>query len=146
MSKRKSNSKQRRSQGPQRVTVVNSTRRVPATPARTFRVPASTVLQTEDLRSFHPLQDHRPIGGLSRLSTRVVQKYDNKNLGRSPSALATDIIPRSRAAILHPDRTALCVRRHQRQQVLFARGIAGGSTHNFKRKRISRTSAISCGG
>lgn len=76
------------------------------------------VLAVEDRRSFHPEKKLRPARALKRSQAAPVAKATKRERGRG-------VVP-SKIRFAVPKKVALCVRREQRREVLFAKGRGGG--------------------
>lgn len=85
----------------------------------------------EDRRQFHPLGPFRPATASPRRAARVVIKSPNRPFKR-PDVFGFAI----------PDRVAICVRRNERRQVLFAKRKMRAGAGSRKRKNL--WSSISC--
>lgn len=113
----------------------DTTRDTPAiaTPVRSF-VPARTVLQMlEDRREFYP-SVVRPPKGFFKAATRLVVPHAKQSRFSWPTAAVGFAVPR---------KVAICVRRKQRREVLFASGV-GGSRRRQRKPRYSYYSAVEC--
>lgn len=88
----------------------------------------------EDRRRFTP-EIARPARALYRSSTRLVP-YENRNRKQQ-----TKSWPSNRIAFAVPQHVAVCVRRKERREILFAHGKGGGKV---KPGRWSEFSDITC--
>lgn len=96
-------------------------------------------LDLEDRREFHPEGVHRPARGLPKLSADLVapnlpaRKRSGASVFRVPKVLSFRV----------PKRVSLCVRRHQRREVLFAIKKTGrGSRARFH--KFNKWSLVRC--
>lgn len=102
---------------------------------------ASSVVLTplksiSDLRTFHPLEEMRPLFSTVRKASRVLPY--NVNVGRNRKANVLTFAERFRFA--DPRKVAVCVRRKQRREVLFALRKTGAGG----RKRRNQWSNVKC--
>jgi len=86
----------------------------------------------EDRRAFHP-------DGAFRAFATVRSSPFAATIIQAPPSSVRRV---SRRAFVHPQKVAVCVRRHQRKEVLFALGRAGKGAR--KRPRRTASSEISC--
>lgn len=94
-----------------------------------------TVLEVEDRRLWHPEPDL--VQGLSKLAPTVVAKpakaRPGGRTGPSPDVFKFAV----------PEKVAVCVRRKQRREVIFAKGRAGKGAKARYRRRNDRSN-VSC--
>lgn len=85
------------------------------------------VLEVEDRRTFHPERDFRPSRSLS--GNAITVSGDNVNKVRTTRRGPKYLPPGGRHLFVAPRGVAICVRRKQRREVLFAkrRTRAGGA-------------------
>jgi len=76
------------------------------------------VLALEDRRLFHPEREFAPPGAFQRSARRVVE--------RAATLPHQGPLHLSRQVVAEPGKVAVCVRREERRQVLFAKGRSGG--------------------
>lgn len=98
----------------------------------------STVLrEVEDRRTFHPMGRLRPpLSVLERSAARVIAP-------RGRGAVTSQSAPPSSLGFAVPVKVAICVRRKQRREVIFAIG-AGGSRRVSKQRRRTEWSDVHC--
>lgn len=104
-------------------------------PLRGLEQARAVVKAVEDRRTFHPLRDLRPAGSLSKASRRIVVSHSTPNLARGlhpPPGLSFSV----------PRDVAVCVRRKERREVLFAKGKQGKGARSPRRR--NRFSDIGC--
>lgn len=93
----------------------------------------------EDRRRFHPAGKYAPAGVMSRRDQRrIVEK--TLSVVREGGRLA---MPVGRFGFAVPDKVAVCVRRKQRREAIFALGRTGAGAA-AKRRRRSEFTEISC--
>lgn len=104
----------------------------------------------EDRRTWHPDRT-RPAASFSTPRHRLaVDGQLGARLGRRQTAikrasgLAMGSFPSSRVAFQSPSRVLICVRRAQRREVLFAKGIGGGGAPYNYRPRWTEFSNVRC--
>lgn len=109
----------------------------------------------EDRRRFHPLRRGAPAATFSRRDQRrIVEKYRavQTNFFQQASydpfvgfsqPVASISMPAGRPAFAVPKKVAVCVRRHQRREAIFAMGHAGKGAAQ-KRRRQSEFSNVQC--
>lgn len=101
----------------------------------------------EDRRTFHPLGRMRPAATFSRRDQRrIVEKVQAVRSSYDPFSAfvqpAVTLMPAGRPAFAVPSKVAVCVRRKQRREALFAfRKTRKGSG---SRRRRNEMSEISC--
>lgn len=101
--------------------------------------PKVTLTLIEDRRRFHPLGKAAPAAVISRRDQRrIVEKV--KDVSRYAGPLA---MPVARLGFAVPSKVAVCVRRKQRREAIFAFGRAGKGAA-AKRRRRSEFTNISC--
>lgn len=111
--------------------------------------------EIEDRRRFHPLRRAAPAATFSRRDQRrIVEKYRavqtnfmqaatlDPFVGFSQPSVSVGL-PAGRPAFAVPKKVAVCVRRHQRREAIFAKGHAGKGAAQ-KRRRQSEFSNIGC--
>ena len=99
----------------------------------------SSLLDIEDRRSFHPLQDYRPAKGSSKLASVL---YVRPVGDRKPAKAKSKWSPETFSFTI-PKKVSLCVRRHQRREVLFALKKTGKGSRKRERRR-NYFSDVSC--
>lgn len=100
-----------------------------------YKTNISALQQVEDRRTFYPGLV-RPVVSISvGRPARLVMKQNPRY--NAPSQTKGIV------AFAEPHRLAVCIRRHQREQVLHALGVAG-SKKPQKKPRRNEASAISC--
>lgn len=98
-----------------------------------------TVLrEIEDRRLYDPLQDARPARGLSHYASEIGIKPYKRNVVRPKAALTPDVFRFNK-----PVSVAICVRRKQRREVLFALKRTGKGSRRRRRRR-NYYSEVSC--
>lgn len=109
-----------------------------ATRAKRVRFrPLVAVARSPDLRYFHP----------SRLRARLASGPKVATVGASPSSSrsqkALGSFSRERVSFHSPRKVMVCVRRKERREVLFAKGV-GGSRQRKRKPKWSEYSSIAC--
>lgn len=94
----------------------------------------SPVFDLEDRRSYHPLDLFRPALSIGRSDADVVERSPARQKSAFPKLYSAGLSFRV------PKNVSVCARRHERREVLFAKGGLNGR----KRKRRNYWSSISC--
>jgi len=92
----------------------------------------------EDLRTFHPLEEARPVGVVSRRDARRLIERPRK-----AAYAARDPFPSLRLGFAVPQKVVKCVRRKQRREALFAFGRTGAGSQ-ARRRRRDQWSDVQC--
>lgn len=107
--------------------------RLPRYVVSRVRFPSPTRRLLEDRRFYHPLgRLDRPAFATRRSAARLVARHQD---GRMQT--------KARISFADPRRVMVCVRRKERREVLFARGV-GGSKRRQRKPRRTPLSAVSC--
>jgi len=103
-----------------------------------------TILDIEDRRLFSP-ELARPAQALQRMAARLVVKDHDPNVNRTHQKVrANQLHVPSNVRFSDPSRVAVCVRRHQRREVLHALKRVGRGSAPVRRARWSEFSDIKC--
>lgn len=108
--------------------------------------PRTSLMQVEDRRRYHPLGSMAPAATLSRRDQRrLVEK--TQHVGREVRRASFDpfaswVMPAAKLGFAVPKKVAVCVRRKQRREAMFATGKSGGG--NSSRRRRNQFSEIIC--
>lgn len=89
--------------------------------------------EVEDLRQWHPEEEHRPLGVIASRAARAL-KLQTRQLG-------------TKSSIVHarPQAIAVCARRAQRREVMFAlHGSGRGVMSRRKHRRYTVKSRVNC--
>lgn len=118
----------------------DTARRDVQTVSRTHVLPLTDLRLIEDRRDFHPLQDYRPAGVFVFREARQVVPKRVVTRPYRPVWPGTSLSHALQFNV--PQEVALCVRRKQRREVIFAKRKYG--RNGARRYRRNRFSEVSC--
>lgn len=134
--------RRRRSNKRQRVvSTPNSNRRLSGFVRRSSRPSAVSLL--EDRRTYHPEGPARPARGFRINRHRLIIAAPEPSIPGRPADLHHVEVPIG-IGFEKPRQVAICIRRHQRREVLHALGKTGRGSRFHRKPRRSFYSEVSC--
>lgn len=109
---------------------------------RLSRVPRVALTLYEDRRTFHPDGRLRRTIALPQSGSRIVLKDAKHVSQQSGRSYYRPLSTKAVLAFAAPQRVAVCVRRHRRREVLFAKRRTGKGA--YARKHLTDLSKVSC--